>query len=151
MPFSVIFFILSCFSSSTKVNGKDRRRQGGTVKRSISNDYSFQNLGVRFYFATEPNLRQNFSKDSCRINNHQGTLSSQILKAACGWDCGSYFWYLHQCLRQCSVLKAQAGTSLTVFPKGFRALSSSYSSLGGKGCKDPGKCVSSMHIHEINF
>lgn len=38
--------------------------------------------GVRFYFATEPNLKRNFSVNSYSINNHQGTLSSQILKAA---------------------------------------------------------------------
>lgn len=84
VPFLVIFLILSCFSPSTKVNGKDRRRKRGTVKRSVSNAYSSQNPGVRFYSATEPNLRQNFSINTCRINNHQGTLSSQILKAACG-------------------------------------------------------------------
>lgn len=150
MPFLVIFLILSCFSPSTKVNGKDRRRQGGTVKRSISNDYSFQNPGVRFYSATEPNLRQNFSINSCRINNHQGTLSSQILKAACGWDCGSYFWYLHQCLRQCSLLKAQAGTSLTVSPGALGHSPQVTPALVGKAVRIQG-CVSSMHIHEINF
>lgn len=156
-----LFLFLSCFSSSIKGNGKDRRRKGGreekrgTVKSSISNDGSFQNPGVRFSSAKEPDAKQDFSAPSIF---EVSTITMQFclsktLKAAWAWD-GSYCWYLHQRLGICSLLEAQAGPLSLPWLSSPVALGHSPvtpASVGGAGREGTRISVSSMHVRVINF